>query len=230
MQKDVPGSNTTVQKHVPGIKHTNKNKSTQPHLITAIPSANKSRVNQTDSPTKTNESSILEDFPVLVPNKPLIESVQRTASPPIQRQIYSRVITNSKGNWNQTSGTHQTHSVNITKSRESNQHVSRNDCQLLGSGTAPGLKTVTVTGNHQGQNPNRTCIGVFVSRLQPKTTTQMVELYVYKETGFNIKAEKLHSRNEWYSSFFIRCHSQLRSDLLRTEVWPRGAFFKPYFN
>ena len=97
----------------------------------------------------------------------------------------------------------------------------------VGSGSAPGLRAV---GNRRTNIANRTCTGVFITRLLPNTTTSQLESYVKCETGEYVKAEKLPTRYETYSSFYIRCNGQLRTSLLDGRIWPVGTLVKPYMS
>ena len=107
---------------------------------------------------------------------------------------------------------------------------SAKDNVVQGTGTAPGLRAI----NKQRQTVstdagNRTCTGIFITRLRPHTTANDVETYLRHETGISVKAEKLPTRYNSYSSFYIRCGDPQRATLLDGRVWPTGSLVKPYY-
>lgn len=97
----------------------------------------------------------------------------------------------------------------------------------MGTGSAPGLRAVS---KRRPANENKMCTGVFITRLLPNTTSAQVESYVKCETGDLIKAEKLPTRYDTYSSFHIRCTGQIRTTLLDGRIWPIGCLVKPYMS
>ena len=94
----------------------------------------------------------------------------------------------------------------------------------LGTGSAPGLRAVS------RKSENKTCTGVFVTRLLPSTTPIQLESFIKSEIGAQVKAEKLPTKYNSYSSFFIRCNGQLRTSLLDGRIWPTGSLVKPYMS
>jgi hypothetical protein len=103
---------------------------------------------------------------------------------------------------------------------------------IFGTGSGSGVKAsqVDTRFNLQRQpRPNRTCTGVFVTRLNPRTTTRQLELHVRNATGHTVRVEKLNARFNTYSSFYIRADRRMRGTLLDASVWPKGCMIKPYF-
>ena len=57
-----------------------------------------------------------------------------------------------------------------------------------------------------------------------------INKYIKQETGLDLKAEKLKTRYDTYSSFYIRCSGRVRDTLIDGRLWPIGALVKPYFS
>jgi hypothetical protein len=106
------------------------------------------------------------------------------------------------------------------------------DRVIFGTGLASGVKASQVDSKSNTQKqpgPNRTVTGVFVTRLNPRTTTRQLEAHVQKSTGQTVTAEKLLTRYETYSSFYIRADRRMRDTLLDASVWPKGCLIKQFF-
>ena len=101
---------------------------------------------------------------------------------------------------------------------------------MLGKGTFVNLQGIEYHNKLSTgvQKQNRICIGVFVSRLKPKTSETLVERHVLQELGIKVKAEKLETKYDSYSSFLIRCDGFIRSNLLDIERWPTNVLIKPF--
>ena len=99
---------------------------------------------------------------------------------------------------------------------------------ILGKGRTSAIKVAPGSRkNHQRRN-NRTIIGVFVSRLHPKTSSHSIDQHIYRETGVSVSSEKLDTKYNHYSSFFIRGDKRMRDQLLHPDLWPEGTLLKPY--
>ena len=72
-------------------------------------------------------------------------------------------------------------------------------------------------------------VGIFVTRLHPRTTTREIDSHVRDETGCKVNSEQLATKYDTYASFFIRCHDDLAAKLLRSQVWPKGVMVKYFF-
>jgi hypothetical protein len=106
---------------------------------------------------------------------------------------------------------------------ENNSHSQkRNTDAFIGRGSYTHIQGI--------EKHNKTCIGVFVSRLTPKTTTQQIDRHLLKELSINVKSEKLKTKYNTYSSFLIRCDGADRSRLLDTEMWPVNVLIKPFMS
>ena len=77
---------------------------------------------------------------------------------------------------------------------------------------------------------NRTCTGLFVTRLHAKTKEAELEKYIWLNSGYNIKAEQLQTRYNTYSSFGIRADKKLRDALMDPDIWPPKSMVKYFFN
>ncbi len=111
--------------------------------------------------------------------------------------------------------------ASISKPRE------RDDRGTKGSGSAPGLRAVI---HRKPDRDNKICSGVFLTRLLPNTTSSQIDSYVKAEAGFAVRAEKLKTKYDSYSSFYIRCNGSLRTSLLDGRMWPKGTLVKPYMS
>jgi hypothetical protein len=76
---------------------------------------------------------------------------------------------------------------------------------------------------------NQTATGLFVTRLSPRTTTRQLILHLRRETGYSIYPEKLATKYDTYSSWYIRANSQCMRDLLNPSLWPKNTLVKPYY-
>ena len=97
-----------------------------------------------------------------------------------------------------------------------------------------GQSTTIRASNHKPSNsktpnPNRQCIGVFVTRLMPKISVKQIEQFIHVSTGLKVSPEKLETRYNSYASFFIRAEHKVRRVLLDADLWPAGAMLKPFY-
>lgn len=104
--------------------------------------------------------------------------------------------------------------------------TSARDLVIHGKGE-PSLSMPART-NKQSK-PNRTCTGLFVTRLQRRTTPEQLERQLYLASGYKIKAEKLETRHDSYSSFYIRADRTLRDALMDPDVWPANSMVRLFF-
>ena len=81
-----------------------------------------------------------------------------------------------------------------------------------------------------GPQRNRSVTGVFITRLNPRLTSRQIESFIKRETGLKVRPEKLETKYDSYSSFYIPGDSQLRSMLLDASLWPSGALLKPFYS
>ena len=94
------------------------------------------------------------------------------------------------------------------------------------------LKSVRPVSNKTpASHQNRSCTGLFVSRLLPKTSAGNVQKHILAETGLTkFRVEQLKTRYDTYSSFHIRCEKQVLNSLLNPDIWPQGLLIKPFYN
>ena len=111
------------------------------------------------------------------------------------------------------------------------RHMNRNDDVIYGSGSGTGLRAATHKQNLPSAKPNggeSRITGIFVTRLEPKTSPQQVQHLVKRETGLLVRAEKLQSKYTTYASFYIRGDRRLQDTLLCAEMWPKGTLVKRF--
>lgn len=104
------------------------------------------------------------------------------------------------------------------------------NCTIQGSSTAPGLHTINRQRDRSSTATNKSCTGVFITRLKPHTSISNIEAYVRQELGLSIKAEKLPTKFNTYSSFYIPCDGRIRSKLIDGSIWPYGSLIKPFYS
>ena len=152
--------------------------------------------------------------------------------------VRTRIITNSNNNssnWpslrrpyqrqQPPSVPHQTHSTGtISKKGVAQEGI------LFGSGTSHGLCAARRRQPHNGQSGNRTITGLFVTNLEPRTTTKQIEVYVKRESGYKVTAEKLRTKFDSYSSFYIPCDQTTRRQLMDPFLWPAESKIKPFYS
>jgi len=181
-----------------------------------------------DSDSLSNASITSDDLIITYANV-VSSRIAKNSQLKQTRRMKSRTITNSNiKNQDQLAAVQHRHAPERAHIHQGHPpQQSYRDSTVHGTGSAPGLHAVKqqlpIT------NPaNRTCTGVFVTRLLPQTTAKNVETYVRTETGLNIKAERLPTKYNTYSSFYIRCEDNIRSSLLDRYLWPKGALAKPF--
>jgi hypothetical protein len=95
--------------------------------------------------------------------------------------------------------------------------------------TLKSIQRAPVSGD-RNTSVNRHITGLFITRLDPRTTAKQLELHLKRETGVIVRVEKLRTKYPTYSSFYIRCDGKTRSLLWESSLWPQGSMVKPYFN
>jgi hypothetical protein len=104
---------------------------------------------------------------------------------------------------------------------------------VYGRGPSIGLRSSVqtqprpLTARHDG---NRSITGVFITRLDVATTPRQLELHIRRETNMQCTPERIITRYNGYSSFYIRASKDVRSVLLEPNLWPRGTLIKPYYS
>ena len=102
---------------------------------------------------------------------------------------------------------------------------------MIGCGNAPGLHVARRHNpRQQTTGYNRACTGIFVTNLHPRTTSQQLELFIKRETGLRVSAERLKTRYSTYSSFYLPGDQHVRSRLLDPYLWPEDCKVKPYYS
>ena len=123
------------------------------------------------------------------------------------------------------------------KQYEANKELStayptrQTDRMTLGAAPTTTLKAVTPLSRKQNSSSsgNRSCTGLFVSRLQPHYTPKQVESFVWQQAGEGVRVEKITGRSSQHSSFYIPCDGPVRDALKDSSIWPTGCFIKLYF-
>ena len=101
-------------------------------------------------------------------------------------------------------------------------------------GTAPPSQLRAAPDNTEHQKNqvqgNRICSGIFVTKLDPKTSIKGLASTIRLRTGCSVVPEKLSTKYGSYSSFYIRCDRQMRDILLDPAIWPRKSWAKPFYS
>jgi hypothetical protein len=92
-----------------------------------------------------------------------------------------------------------------------------------GMGKYSGMKAtqMNMTKRRETTSANKTLTGLFITRVNPRTTTKQLELQIKRETSINIRVEKLRTKYPTYSSFFIRCDRHVRQTMWEPSLWPQ---------
>jgi len=70
---------------------------------------------------------------------------------------------------------------------------------------------------------------VFVSRLDPNTTEQDIVSEIKQNCGLGIKAKRLNTRFDTYSSFCIEADKDSYATLMSADTWGEGVLILPFF-
>jgi hypothetical protein len=112
-----------------------------------------------------------------------------------------------------------------------NSENQRNSKVVIGTGPKGDLQV-----NHPRHSKkdtdkgNKQITGVFISRFGSATSTEQIALHIRRETGLKVRPEKVTTKYQEYSSFYIPAESKVRNVLLDSNTWPRDALIKPYFS
>ena len=71
---------------------------------------------------------------------------------------------------------------------------------------------------------------IILSRLAPRSTAKQIQLHVKRETGLDVRVEKLQTKFDTYCSFYIPAGHQIRAKLLSADSWPEGTLVKPFYS
>ena len=149
--------------------------------------------------------------------------------------LYSRVLQNTKltGGTDRIDGKVQSarRDLNI-QSNQSHPSMGKREKSaiVIGSGGTTNLRAASQWISKSSASMQKLCTGVFVTRLQPRCTQAQVSAHVYEVSGMRIRPEKLQTKYDTYSSFYIRCDKALRNTLLQAVSWPSGVMVKPFYN
>jgi hypothetical protein len=109
-------------------------------------------------------------------------------------------------------------------------HARNSNDMIIGRAKACGLKAVVHRRSNQNSHVNQICTGLFITRINPRVTIRDLELHVLNTTGYRVKPEKLPTKYDSYSSFYVRCNQVLRNVLFDASIWPEGSMVKSYYS
>ena len=105
------------------------------------------------------------------------------------------------------------------------------DTVIYGQAESTQIKAMDRKHRHSYSNQsNRVASGIFVTRLNPNTTVRDLQKYVRQETRKTVKPEKLQSKYETNSSFYIPCDQSDRKRFLDKALWPKRLLVKLFYN
>ncbi len=119
--------------------------------------------------------------------------------------------------------------------RTNNSRNNMDFCISLGTGQPISIRTADMKlGKIRNFNimpkENQTLAGIYVTRLAPNTTSNMIAKHVKQETGLIVKPERMYSKqSNIYSSWFIKTSNLTKSTLSNSTLWPKNCLIKPYF-
>ena len=119
-----------------------------------------------------------------------------------------RSTQDSKGVWKKKGDGRRPHTHSapyVRHSSPSPNHHRKKSGLIYGSGQCTNVKAVGRghSSRYPRSNPNRTITGVFITRLDPATTTRQLYYHVKQETGLSVNPEKLDTKFSTYSSFYM---------------------------
>lgn len=193
-----------------------------------------------DTTSDTTDFSSTEEDPEPIQSNNLNgESLSRNTSAPSfhRKQITSRVFVRSGHDdpRQYSPRRHQNHSTALQTNASTGMHSSANTRHrasygvTIGDGVTSRLKAVPRKDHHENnRSPDRSCSGIFVTRLLPRCKPGEVARHIHDVSGKWTKLEKLQTEYNTYSSFYVRCDSHLRSLLTKSVSWPSGVMIKPF--
>ena len=77
----------------------------------------------------------------------------------------------------------------------------------------------------------RKCVGIFVSRLSPTTTCDVLSAHIRHELRLNnrVLVEAIKTKYSGYTSFLVRAPPEIRDKLMAPNMWPFGAIVRGYY-
>lgn len=226
------------------VPTTNDNRSTSSGIVQRQ-KATLSEARREPVPT-TNRFHILAS--------PSVENVDRESGTPHQQSSGNSVLYTTLDEWKQSTPLSHSHIgrqmySDVIRSRVFTNPACHDQDSRTRSGVSERLRAVTQSsmGRYIGQGPvtdirpsqrstaprkhtNRTCIGVFITRMAASTSTQQIRQHILMETGIVTRPEKLQTKYGGYSSFLIQCQHHIRSHIINPEIWPRGSLVKPFYS
>ena len=115
---------------------------------------------------------------------------------------------------------------NRSHSRDS--YINSDPQVIYGRGHSTRIRAVPKDINVLHQR-NAAITGVFVSRLDPKTTSSDLQMLIRQETGLRVKPQKMRTKSTLYSSFYIEANKSSRDLILHPDVWPKYTLLKPFY-
>jgi hypothetical protein len=152
-------------------------------------------------------------------------------APPVRSRIYQNTDKRKRYSQYDLQVSHTSpHSKGNSNTRDQQKTRQHKNSPIQGSSTAPGLRTINNQRPDTYSSANKSCTGVFITRFTSHTSPANIETYVRHEAGLSVKAEKLPTKYNSYSSFYIPCSGQIRTKLLDGSIWPRRSLIKPFYS
>ena len=122
---------------------------------------------------------------------------------------------------------HKNSTPNRARYTTGNSHRQQSSNKVIfGKGKSTGIRAIN--DRSKQSNGNKSITGTFISRLDPRTTSRGLALYIHREFGLTVRPEKLTNRSGLCSSFYIPGNRVLRQKLMDADMWPEGTLIKPF--
>jgi len=172
-----------------------------------------------------------------------IQNPRPKAELPVKNRINNRNSQNNNNNKKNNNCNKNSMSYANAARRNQRPSVSKSMTSSSGTPTTRGQpKVITGKGKDFSLRPaargpghrhtsrtQRTCTGIFVSRLEKHTKPRDVVQHIENELGMRCTCEQLQAKFNSYSSFLIRMSKAQRHRLLNPLAWPAGALVREYF-
>ena len=103
---------------------------------------------------------------------------------------------------------------------------------VFGTGIATDIRAVRGRREQQSgeQRKARSVTGVFITRLDPRLSAIKLGSFIRRETGLTVRPQKLDTKYQTYSSYYIPSNGHMRQTLMDPSLWPSGTLLKPFYN
>ena len=144
---------------------------------------------------------------------------------------HSSTPTSSHGKQHHKS--HESSYLPMNRSDARSNQDRRHKDVIYGAGLSSEIRVATHRRDSKrevAKQDHKTVTGVFITRLDPRISPRKIQDYIKRETGIHVNVEKLDTKYNTYSSFYVPADKQVRATLLNAWLWPEGAMLKPFYS